>query len=144
MKKLIQSIRRIFGREKTVEHSVVFAGKEVKISSHGEPDTPPQQFVDNNAVACGICGDMMLPGEKLWLFIPEEEDAFKKPGVLAVGEGTGRSLVGCLGWDCCPTAGLMCGELGLGRVVLPFESPMQKAIRTKEPIVVSNVSAYRG
>lgn len=87
---------------------------------------------------------MMLPGSKVWLYRPEKVEEFDKPAVLAVGEGEERVLVACLDWDCCPTAALMCGELNENRTVVPFESIMQKALRTKEPVIVSDLSTYKG
>jgi len=149
MKKCISYITRLFGwggkaQSESVEHEVVFAGKTHRICSRGNPSIPAQQFVDQNAVACGRCGEMMLPGSKIWLYRPEKVEEFDKPAVLAVGEGEERMLVACLGWDCCPTAALMCGELNENRIVVPFESIMQKALRTNEPVIVSDISTYKG
>lgn len=149
MKKLISYIARLFGRSDkaqpgSVEHEVVFAGKTYRIRSRGNPTIPAQQFIDQNAVACGHCGEMMLPGSKIWLYRPEKSEEFDKAAVLSVGEGEERALVACLGWDCCPTAALMCGELSESRTIIPFESIMQKALRTNEPIIVSDISTYKG
>ena len=150
MKKYLSYIARLFGRGKKsqigkTEHEVIFAGKTHRICSQGNPSVSAQQFVDKHAVACGRCGDMMLPGSKIWLYRPEKAEEFDKPAVLAVvGEGQERALVACLGWDCCPTAAFMCGQLDENRTIIPFESIMQKALRTKEPVVVSDVSTYRG
>lgn len=143
MKKFIKWFSRFFERKYKVEHEIVFAGKKHKICSKGRPKIPPQQFIDQNAVACGQCGEMMLPGSKIWLYPPEKPEELDKPAILAVGYGEKRVLVACLRWDCCPTAALMCGELNEKRSIVPFESIMQKALRTKEPVIVSDISTYR-
>jgi len=144
MKNPIKTLSCLFRRKPIIEHEVVFSGKKMKISSKGTPNTPPQKFIDENAVACGLCGDMMLPGSKLWLYTPEDKKDFNKPAVLSVGEGEDRSLVACLGWECCPTAGLVCGELGEARKITLFESPMQKAIRSNVPVIIEDIGTYKG
>jgi len=144
MKNPIKLLRHLFRVKRKIEHKVVFAGKKQMICSRGLPEIPPQQFVDKNAVACGRCGDMMLPGSKFWLYVPKEKGEFDKPSVLSVDNGDNRSLVACLGWDCCPTAGLMCGKLHENREIVLFESPIQKAIKGNSLIVVEDVEAYKG
>lgn len=137
-------ISRLFWLVLNKERHVSFAGKKHALSCRRFKRMPmsPQEFIDRNGVACGNCGDLMLPGAKLWLFRPPGPEALSKPGVLVYkGEG-GEWLVGCLAWGCIPTAALMCGTLKADRKIAFFESPMEQALRTNEPVIVPDIGSY--
>ncbi len=144
IEKAISCLRGLFTRETKIE--VLFLGKKLILFVKGKPKIPPQEFVDKNVIACGCCGEAMFPGEQIWLAVPKDEADLEKPGVLIVptDDKGGRALVACLAWYCCPTAGVMCGTLAEGKKIVPFESPMQQAMRTGGPVVVSDVQSYRG
>ena len=133
-------IKCIFNKE----HKVSFAGKETIVTSRRfgkRLSCSPQEYVNRHAVVCGNCGEMMYPGEKIWLMAPKEGDA-AKPGVLVVGEGKDQALVGCLAWECPPTAALMCGTLLKDRKIAYFESPLSQAARTGDVVIVPSIQAY--
>jgi hypothetical protein len=127
-------------------HKVSFFGKdiEVKSSRFRRTSDSPQEYVDKNVILCPSCGGMMFPGEKIWLVRPKDEAAFSKEGVLAIGEGGERVLVACLDFGCAPTIGVMCGELLENKQIAFFESPMEKAMRTNDIVIVNDAQKYRG
>lgn len=127
------------------QHTVHYAGKKFKIYNprFKKPSETPQRFVDQHAVVCGNCGEIILPSDEVWFKVPTLED-LQKPGVLKFEVEGKTTLVCCLARNCVGTAGFMCGRLEENRQVESFESPIHKALRTGEVTIVSDMKTYKG
>ena len=136
----------IFKRITHKRHWVSFCGRffRIGVPRFKKMKCSPQEYVDRNVVVCGCCGEIMFPGEKIWLVTPITDEEAAKPGVLVIGEGRERALVGCLSWNCPPTAAVMCGDLLEGRQVRFFQSPLSKAFNSGETVMIPSVQDYEG
>ncbi len=154
--KLIKWLKGLFSKEERPQHPteprrlkkdeylVSLGGQQYVLSGSAPPDMTPQAYVDRHAVQCASCGGVMVPGSKFC--VAQIPDATKYPGKLSFPKGEGDTRQGhliCMR-EGCGRIEFMCGMLEHDKKLSPFESILSKAISTGKPVVVADVSSYKG
>jgi len=83
---------------------------------------------------CALCGCAILPGEGVAAYADDPE--YKEAWKTRIGRDK-DGVIGCLGWDCCPTAGFFSGhwtEEGF-RPAYKHGSAMAEAMATGKPVI---------
>ncbi|MBI1833507.1 MAG: hypothetical protein HYR90_01650 [Candidatus Andersenbacteria bacterium] len=100
-------------------HSGVYAPQSKK------PDWCPECWA-KAAIKCAWCGNTILPGDAITLYIPTKED-FQIPEHAVVYKREPQvQLVGCLGWDCAMSGADRAGFWVMPGKVQRVMSPMEK------------------
>lgn len=70
---------------------------------------------------CALCGQVIHPGEPVALYAPSRK--FRREWVTEVKAG----VIGCLGWDCCPSGGFFAGHWLKGKFRPAFGNGLSSA-----------------
>lgn len=79
-------------------------GKETKVIKQNA--TCPACFIEEtkkHTIFCALCGLPIMPGDPVALYDDDNDNIRDEATHL------GNSVLGCLRWNCCPTAGFLAG-----------------------------------
>ncbi len=89
-------------------------------------------------IACAYCGEAILFGDPVSCYLPA---GMSEGFDLERATQTPMGFVGCMGWDCCPTAGFFAGHWVGEGIRSPFNggSAAAHALSSGDMVVVSNI-----
>jgi len=93
-------------------------------------------------IRCGICGFAIWPRDPVAVYSDNRD--FKKEWKTTFGEGREKRVIGCMRWDCCPSAGFFSGHWMGDHYAQAFKagSAAAEAFRTGKP-VFGNISSKK-
>lgn len=117
---------------------------QMPLNDDGKPDYCID-CISDMTIKCAWCGKPIFVGDQVTLYSPADPDHEMPDYAIEHKGGTkSKQYVGCLRWECAETGADICGIWVPPGEVKRFMSPMEKAMMTGEPVIVSDTSKYRG
>ncbi len=124
------------------------APRRFKIDFYGEVREPAKEVLKRRercgpcaaawlkdiSIRCALCGCAILPGEGVAAYA--DDPSYKEAWKTRIGSDK-DGVLGCMGWDCCPSGGFFAGHWTLDgfRPAYAHGSAMSEAIATGKPVI---------